>query len=109
MSVGPRLPFLSILLISIAFAQPPGGGRGPSVDFLQQGQQRLREGKPDEALVLYKQAGVQANRQTGFLWDLIGQDSDAQKYFAHAIEASPNQIQKHSRLAVRLNASLLVQ
>jgi len=76
------------------FAQPPGGGGGGGFgrgaqDYMRDGQQKLREGKPDEALALYKQAVVQADNQTGVLLDLMGQYAEARKFFSHAIEVAP--------------------
>jgi len=66
----------------------------PAADLLKQGQQRMREGKPDEALALYRKAAEaspassQAHNQVGIALDLMGQYADARKSFAKAIETA---------------------
>lgn len=91
MSVTPRrfcYAFVAVSICAVAFAQDP------AADLLRQGQAKMREGKPDEALALYKQAVVaspnlvQANNQTGVALDLMGEYSEARKYFGKAIEVA---------------------
>ena len=88
-----------VFLASAAVAFGQGFGQqyqGPGADLLRQGQQKLREGKQDEALALYKQAvaaapdSVQVNNQVGVLLDLMGQYAEARKYFGHAIDVAPD-------------------
>src|SRR5437588_1893773 len=91
MSVRSRL---SCFVCAVFLAAALLAQQGPEGDLLRQGQQKLRDGKPDEALALYKQAVekypnlVAANNQTGVLLDLMGQTSEARKYFQKAIDAA---------------------
>jgi tetratricopeptide (TPR) repeat protein len=87
----------SFLLISFGFlasfaqapAQPP-----QQPEFVKQGQQLIREGKPDEALALYRKTlqttpdSVPANIAAGSVLDLMGKGEEARKYFAKAIEVA---------------------
>jgi tetratricopeptide (TPR) repeat protein len=81
--------WLILFCAVLGFAQPPAD---PAADLLRQGRQKMSEGKPDEALSIYKQAAanfpnsVGANSQAGVVLDLMGQYSEAKKYFAKAIE-----------------------
>lgn len=67
----------------------------PAADLLKQGQGRMREGKHDEALALFKKAvdaapdSYQANSQVGVVLDLMGQYAEARKSLAKAIEVAP--------------------
>jgi tetratricopeptide (TPR) repeat protein len=95
MSVRPRPSCCLVILAAALSAQQFGGlPQGPEGDLLRQGQQKLRDGNPEEALALYKQAvekypnSVAANNQTGVLLDLMGQYSDARKYFQKAIDSA---------------------
>ncbi len=61
---------------------------------MRQGQQLLRQGKVEEALVLYRQEldkspeSPSANNAAGVALDLLGRGPEARRYFAKAIEAS---------------------
>jgi tetratricopeptide (TPR) repeat protein len=87
---------LAAVLMSVAplAAQAPAG-QDPSADLVKQGQQKMREGKHEEALALYRQAlaasptSFQANSQTGVVLDLMGQYAEARKYLAKAIDVAP--------------------
>lgn len=74
------------------FAQPPG--RGPQSELLRQGQQLVRQGKLEEALVVYRQElqtspdSVAANNAAGVVLDLMGRGAEARKYFEKAIAAA---------------------
>src|SRR2546430_16045716 len=78
-----------VILLSTAsvLAQAPAQQQQP--EFVKQGQQLMREGKPQEALALYRQTlqtspnSVPANIAAGSVLDLIGR-----KYFAKAIEVA---------------------
>jgi tetratricopeptide (TPR) repeat protein len=86
---------VSCLLISFSFlasfaqgpTQPP-----QQPEFVKQGQQLIREGKPDEALALYRKTlqatpdSIPANIAAGSVLDLMGKGEEARKYFAKAIE-----------------------
>src|SRR5436309_4285263 len=94
---------LAAMLLSTIPAIPLGAQTAaredPAADLLRQGQQKMREGKPDEALAIYRQAlqvsprSFVANNQIGVALDLSGQYAEARTHFAKAIEvaASPQQ------------------
>src|SRR5215469_10909271 len=71
-------------------AQGPGQQQQP--EFVKQGQQLIREGKPDLALALYRTTletspdSLPANIAAGSVLDLIGKGEEARKYFSKAIE-----------------------
>jgi tetratricopeptide (TPR) repeat protein len=83
---------LTVLLFGSAalFAQAPAQPQQP--EFIKQGQQLTRDGKPDEALALYRQAlqaspnSLPANLAAGSTLDLMGRGVEARKYFAKAID-----------------------
>ena len=86
---------LWLLLLSFGssaslFAQVPTQQQPP--EFVKQGQQLLREGKPDDALALYRRTleaspdSVPANIAAGSVLDLMGKGEEARKYFSKAIE-----------------------
>src|SRR5690349_4754619 len=88
--------FLVVLSASAPLlAQNPGatqnGGQQQQPEFLRQGQQLTREGKPEEALELYRKTlqadpnSVPANIAAGSVLDLMGRGDEARKYFAKAI------------------------
>jgi tetratricopeptide (TPR) repeat protein len=72
------------------FAQAPTQEQQP--EFVKQGQQLLREGKPDDALALYRRTlqtspdSVPANIAAGSVLDLMGEGEEAREYFSKAIE-----------------------
>lgn len=88
----------TLILLAIAgslvplFAQSPAQQQPP--EFVKQGQQLMRDGKPEEALALYRQIlqtspeSVPANVAAGSVLDLLGKGEEARKYFAKAIEAA---------------------
>jgi len=63
-------------------------------EFVKQAQQLMKEGKPEAALVVYRQTlqtspnSVPANIGAGSVLDLMGKGDEARKYFAKAIEAA---------------------
>jgi tetratricopeptide (TPR) repeat protein len=71
-------------------AQAPAQQQQP--EFVQQGQQLIREGKPQEALGVYQRAlqaspdSLPAVIATGSVLDLMGKGDEARKYFSRAIE-----------------------
>ncbi len=73
--------------------QPPAA-RQQQPEFVRQAQQLLREGRPQEALAIYRQTlqtspdSAAANIGAGSVLDLMGQADEARKYFAKAIETS---------------------
>src|SRR5205807_708530 len=73
-------------------AQTPGGPQQQQPEFIKQGQQLMRDGKLPEALALYRQTlktspnSLPANNAAGVVLDLMGQGTEARKYFAKAIE-----------------------
>jgi tetratricopeptide (TPR) repeat protein len=80
---------LSALLFAQAPAQPP-----QQPEFVKQGQQLIRDGKPEEALALYRKTlqtepdSVPANIAAGSVLDLMGKGEEARKYFSKAIEVA---------------------
>jgi tetratricopeptide (TPR) repeat protein len=68
-------------------AQPP-----QQPEFIKQGQQLIREGKPDDALALYRKTlqtspdSLPANIAAGSVLDLMGKGEEARKFFSKAIE-----------------------
>ena len=87
------LVFAGALAVSIAAQQPASQGTTPPVD---EGQQKLREGRHAEALAFYKKIlaetpdSYQANNQAGVALDLLGRYEDARKHFEKAIAAAPD-------------------
>ncbi|MGA8442075.1 MAG: tetratricopeptide repeat protein [Candidatus Sulfotelmatobacter sp.] len=81
--------FLSCASSALLFAQAPGQQQPP--EFVKQGQQLVREGKPDEALALYRNTlqtspdSLPANIAAGSVLDLMGRGEEARKYFSKAI------------------------
>ena len=71
-----------------------------AADLVRQGQQKQRDGKPGEALALYRQAlqasprSFAANNQAGMLLDLTGEYSEARKHFSTAIQVASSAQQK---------------
>lgn len=69
-------------------------------EFIQLGQELMREGKLDDALALYRQTlelspnSVPANMAAGSVLDLIGQGEDARKYLKKAIQLADTPEQK---------------
>jgi tetratricopeptide (TPR) repeat protein len=74
------------------FAQAPAQQQQP--EFVKQGQQLMREGKPEEALALYRQIlqtspdSLAANIAAGSVLDLMGKGEEARKYFTKAIDVA---------------------
>src|SRR6266516_1860468 len=78
---------IMVVLLSITpvLAQAPAQQQQP--EFVKQGQQLMREGKPEEALALYRQTlqtspdSVPANIAAGSVLDTMGKGEEARKYF----------------------------
>src|SRR2546421_1461340 len=83
-----------VILLSIArvLAQAPAQQQQP--EFVKQGQQLMREGKPEEALALYRQTlqtspnSVPANLAAGSVLDIMGKGEEAREYFTKAIDVA---------------------
>jgi tetratricopeptide (TPR) repeat protein len=83
-----------LLFATTALAQPPASGatQGPGADLMAQGQQKLRDGKHDEALALFREAIAKAPEssaphvQAGVVLDLQGKYEDARREFSRAID-----------------------
>src|SRR5450759_2460827 len=81
----------SAFLTSLAqtSTQPP-----QQPEFVKQGQQLIREGKPDDALALYRKTlqtspdSIPANVAAGSVLDLMGKGEEARKYFTKAIDVA---------------------
>lgn len=96
---------ICLLAATLVAAQPPAGSstpapasQDPAADLLKQGQQRLREGKHEEALGIFRDAigkapagsavSATANVQAGVALDLIGRYEEARTYFSKAIDTA---------------------
>jgi tetratricopeptide (TPR) repeat protein len=72
-----------------SFTQSPGQQQQP--EFVKEGQQLIREGKPDDALALYRKTlqtspdSLSANIAAGSVLDLMAKGEEARKYFSKAI------------------------
>src|SRR5438045_565231 len=83
-----------VILLSTAsvLAQAPAQQQQP--EFVKQGQQLMREGKPEEALALYRQTlqtspnSVPANLAAGSVLDIMGKGEEAGEYFTKAIDVA---------------------
>ncbi|HYL12078.1 MAG TPA: tetratricopeptide repeat protein [Terriglobales bacterium] len=90
-TIGAIVSVLFLLFSSLAsFAQASGQQQQP--EYVKQGQQLIREGKPQEALELYQRTlqtspdSIPANVAAGSVLDLMGKGEEARKYFSKAIE-----------------------
>lgn len=87
------LAWLLILGSLASFAQGPAQ-QPQQPEFVKQGQQLIREGKPEDALALYRQTlqtspnSVPANIAAGSVLDLMGKGEDARKYFTKAMDVA---------------------
>src|SRR5947207_13559323 len=85
---------IMVILLSTAsvLAQAPAQQQQP--EFVKQGQQLMRAGKPEEALALYRQTlqtspdSVPANLAAGSVLDIMGKGEEARKYFTKAIDVA---------------------
>src|SRR5437870_10961011 len=83
-----------VILLSTAsvLAQAPAQQQQP--EFVKQGQQLMREGKPEEVLALYRQTlqtspnSVPANLAAGSVLDIMGKGEEAREYFTKAIDVA---------------------
>lgn len=87
--------WLAIFSLPVSsFAQASGQQQQP--EFVKQGQQLIREGKPDQALALYRNTletspdSLPAHIAAGSVLDLMGKGEEARKYFSKAIELAEN-------------------
>jgi tetratricopeptide (TPR) repeat protein len=85
------LLFLCVVVSASLFAQPPS--QPPQQpEFVKQGQQLIRDGKPEEASALYRKTlqtspdSAPANIAAGSVLDLMGKGEAARKYFSKAVE-----------------------
>ena len=90
-TIGAIVSVLFLLFGSLAScAQASGQQQQP--EFVKQGQQLIREGKPDDALTLYRKTlqtspdSIPANVAAGSVLDLMGKGGEARTYFSRAIE-----------------------
>src|SRR5437016_3262824 len=100
MTIGATASAGLVILGSLAplFAQASPQQQQP--EFIRQGQQLMREGKPEEALSLYRRTlqtspdSVPANIAAGSVLDIMGKGEEARKYFAKAIDVANTPEQK---------------
>ena len=94
MTIGATASAGLVILGSLAplFAQASPQQQQP--EFIRQGQQLMREGKPEEALSLYRRTlqtspdSVPANIAAGSVLDIMGKGEEARKYFTKAIDVA---------------------
>ncbi|HUA15680.1 MAG TPA: tetratricopeptide repeat protein [Verrucomicrobiae bacterium] len=90
----------AVLSVTSALAQQAASAQAPPpvgspADLVKQGQQLSREGRQDDALVLYNRALdlspdlFEANLASGMALDLKGDYAQAQEHFAKALEKAP--------------------
>ncbi len=93
--------------LALLLAQTPGSQQ-QQPEFIQQGQQLMREGKLDDALALYRKTlqispnSVPANIAAGNVLDLVGQGEEAREYLAKAIQVADTP--EHKAMAQRAMA-----
>src|SRR5438477_11753675 len=83
-----------VILLSTAsvLAQAPAQQQQP--EFVKQGQQLMREGKPEEALALYRQTlqtspnSVPANLAAGSVLETMGTGDEAREYLTKSIDVA---------------------
>ena len=87
------LVFLSLDMSASLPAQTPAQPQ-QQPEFVKQGQQLIRDGRPEDALALYRQTlqtspdSAPANIAAGSVLDLMGKGDEARKYFSKAIEVA---------------------
>jgi tetratricopeptide (TPR) repeat protein len=87
------LVFLSLGMSASLPAQRPAQPQ-QQPEFVKQGQQLIRDGRPEEALALYRQTlrtspdSAAANIAAGSVLDFMGKGDEARKYFSKAIEVA---------------------
>ncbi|MCC6365165.1 MAG: tetratricopeptide repeat protein [Bryobacterales bacterium] len=90
-----RLFLAGTMALGAAIAQP-GRGPGPQTEWQRRAQPLLREGKLEEALVIYREElktspdSLQANISAGTVLDLMGKAAEARPYFQKAIDVAPD-------------------
>jgi len=103
----PRTFLVLSTSLALALAQTPGTQQ-QQPEFIQQGQQLMREGKLNDALALYRKTlqtspnSVQADIAAGNVLDLKGQGEEGRKFFLKAIEISDTP--EHKAMAQRAMA-----
>jgi tetratricopeptide (TPR) repeat protein len=91
---------LLVLSVSLPVLAQTPGGQQQQPEFIKQGQELMREGKLDDALVLYRKTletspnSVPANIAAGNVLDLMGRGEEARKYFTKGIESADTPEQK---------------
>ena len=92
-----RICVATTMFASALFGQPRGG---PQPEFVRQAQQMIREGKPEEALAIYRKElaaapdSPAANNGAGTVLDLMGRGAEARRHFQKAIDAAPDGARK---------------
>lgn len=101
------VPFLLCALMTSGFAQAPAPPQPP--EFVKQGQQLIRDGKPEEALALYRQTlketpnSAAANIAAGSVLDSMGKGEEARKYFAAAMLADTPEAKTAAKRAMAMS------
>ncbi|PYX05730.1 MAG: hypothetical protein DMG88_20530 [Acidobacteria bacterium] len=93
-TIGAIASVLLTIFSSLAPLSAQAPGQQQQHEFVKQGQQLIREGKPQEALELYQRTlqtspdSLPANIAAGSVLDLMGKGDEARKYFSKAIEVA---------------------
>jgi Flp pilus assembly protein TadD len=101
-TIGAITSSLLVMLGSLAPVLAQAPVQQPQPDFIKQGQQLMRDGKPEEALALYRQTlqtspnSLPANIAAGSVLDLMGKGAEARKYFTKAIDVADTPERKAS-------------
>jgi tetratricopeptide (TPR) repeat protein len=91
---GLRSILIGSMVLGAAIAQPGRGG--PQAEWQRKAQPLLREGKLQEALVIYQEElknspdSPAANNAAGIVFDLMGKGAEARRRFQKAIDTAPN-------------------
>jgi tetratricopeptide (TPR) repeat protein len=93
-TIGAIASALLAIFSSLALLSAQGLAQQQQPEFVKQGQQLIRQGKPQEALELYRRTlqtspdSLPANIAAGSVLDLMGKGEEARGYFSKAIEVA---------------------
>jgi tetratricopeptide (TPR) repeat protein len=107
LAVFPRVALSVMTSLTPPLAQTPSSQQ-QQPEFIEQGQQLMREGKLDDALALYRKTlqvspnSVPANIAAGSVLDLMGQGEEARQYLVKGIQVADTP--EHKAMAQRARA-----
>jgi len=100
---------LAVLCAAQQSAPAPAPAPGSAADLVQQGQKLSREGRLDDALVLYNRAldkdpkSYEAHLAEGMALDLKGEYAQAREHFTKAIEVAPESSKPQAQRAMAVS------